>query len=76
MRFGYIFNNGHLLVDLQSQVKVDTKTNTEPAGALAKQRLSLLPTERVGREQNTSGRGDKEAQQHKKIDKESNAGLV
>lgn len=53
LRSGYIFNNGHLLVDLQLQVKKkkkknDTQTNTQPAGALAKQRLSLLPTERVG----------------------------
>lgn len=36
------------------------KSNTEPAGALAKQRLSLLPTERVGCRRNTSGRGAKE----------------
>lgn len=48
LTFGYIFNNVHLLVYLQFQVKTVTKTNTEPAGALAKQRLSLLPTERVG----------------------------
>lgn len=73
----YIFNNVHFfLVDLQLQVKIDTKTNTEPAGALAKQRQSLFPAERVGWERNTSGRGDKEAEEHRKTDKETNTGLV
>lgn len=66
LRSGCIFNNGHLFVDLQLQVKIDTKTNTEAAGALAKPRLSLLPTERVGWERNTSGRGDKEAEEQRK----------
>lgn len=36
LSFSYILNNGHLIVNLQLQVKIDTKTNTTPAGAFAK----------------------------------------